>query len=83
MRVLTIDSLSLALEYINETKLPWPLIRDSERELYRAYGMGRGSWWSLYGLPSIFAYLKLIFAGHRPGKPGKDWRQLGGVATPV
>lgn len=68
----------MALAYVKETKLPWPLLQDTEQQLYNAYGMGRGSWWDIYGPVSVWNYLKLIFAGKGPGKPGRDWRQLGG-----
>jgi AhpC/TSA antioxidant enzyme len=78
VKVITFDADSLALAYVKQTKLRWPLILDPEQRLYDAYGMTRGSWWSMYGLPSIWKYLRLIVQGHMPGKPGKDWRQLGG-----
>lgn len=78
VKVITFDADYMALNYVKQTGLPWPLILDPEQTLYDAYGMTRGSWWSIYGLPSIWKYLKLIVRGIRPGKPGKDWRQLGG-----
>ena len=59
-------------------KIEWPLLRDADMQLYRRYGMHRGHWWDLFGPGSIWKYLKLIFSGHRPGQPGKDWQQLGG-----
>lgn len=76
--VVTFDSGELARSYVQDTKLDWPLVLDTDQSLYRAYGLGRGNWWQLYGLPSIVKYLGLIVGGHRPGKPGKDWQQLGG-----
>jgi hypothetical protein len=76
--VITFDADFMALAYIKETNLPWPLLLDSETLLYHAYGMTRGGWWSIYGLPSIMNYLQLMAKGRKPGKPGKDWRQLGG-----
>ena len=78
IKVVTFDADFMALAYIKATNLPWPLLQDSEQELYNAYGMTRGTWWDIYNPVSIWNYLKLIFAGRRPGKPGKDWRQLGG-----
>lgn len=76
--VVTFDADFMALAYIKEINLPWPLLLDSDQALYQAYGMTRGSWWNVYGLPSIWKYLKLIAQGRLPGRPGKDWRQLGG-----
>ena len=78
VKVITFDADYMALAYVKQTKLPWPLILDPDQTLYDAYGMTRSSWWGMYGLPSIWKYLKLIFRGQMPGKPGKDWRQLGG-----
>lgn len=68
----------MALEYVRQTKLPWPLLLDKERNLYRHYGMERASWWAIYGPKSIWHYLSLIFRGRRLQRPGADWRQLGG-----
>ncbi len=78
VKVITFDADFMALAYIKDTNLPWPLLQDSEQDLYKAYGMTRGSWWSIYGLPSVYQYLNLMSRGRKPGKPGKDWRQLGG-----
>ncbi len=78
VKVVTFDADFMALAYIRDTKLPWPLLQDSDQQLYAAYGMTSGSWWSIYGLPSVIRYLGLIFRGRMPGKPGRDWRQLGG-----
>lgn len=76
--VVAFDADAMARDYVNETGLPWPLLIDSKQSLYAAYGMTRGSWWAIYGPPTIWGYIKLILGGRRPGRPGKDWRQLGG-----
>ncbi len=68
----------MAKAYVESLEMNWPLLLDPQQILYGAYSMVRGSWWDIYGLPSIANYLKLIFRGRLPGKPGKDWRQLGG-----
>ena len=68
----------MALAYVAQMKPPWPLLLDADQSLYASYGMTRGSWWNIYGIRSVWNYLKLIFRGRMPGKPGKDWRQLGG-----
>ena len=78
VKVITFDADFLAMAYVKKTNLTWPLLQDPEQELYKAYGMTHANWWSIYGLPSIWRYLKLMFRGHMPGKPGKDWSQLGG-----
>ena len=66
------------LEFIRDTELPWPLLVDTHRSLYRAYGMERGSWWQLFGPPAIWIYVKLMAKGRRLHRPGSDVQQLGG-----
>ena len=78
VKVVTFDADFMAMDYIRNTSLKWPLLLDSDQELYRAYGMERGSWWAIYNPVVIWGYLKLIFHGRLPGKPGRDWQQLGG-----
>lgn len=68
----------MAKAYAETTQLSWPMLLDADRTLYEAYGMARGTWWAIYNPLSIMKYLGLIFRGRRPGRPGKDWRQLGG-----
>ena len=68
----------MAMAYVKNTNLEWPLLIDQERKLYRAYGFERGRWWDIYNPASILKYLRLILTGQTPGKPGRDWRQLGG-----
>lgn len=78
VKVITFDNQGMAEAYVKESNLTWPLLLDSNQEVYQAYGMARGSWWDLYGPLSILRYLKLMMGGRRPGKPGRDWNQLGG-----
>lgn len=78
VKVITFDNDVMAMAYVKATDLQWPLLFDSDLNFYKAYGMGNASWWSLYRPASIVKYLKLIFQGKGPGKPGKDWQQLGG-----
>ena len=78
VKVITFDGDALAAAYVENTKFGWPLIQDTELKLYSAYGMKRGSWWDIYHPVSVWRYLRLIFTGKGPGKPGRDWKQLGG-----
>ena len=68
----------MALAYVEQTDLSWPLLLDTDRSLYRSYQMDRGSRWAIYGPASLWHYLTLIFQGRRLQRPGTDWRQLGG-----
>ena len=78
VKVVTFDDAAMARAYIADTHLTWPLLLDQKLSLYSAYGMVRGSWWSIYGPKSVWKYISLMVRGQKPGTPGKDWRQLGG-----
>lgn len=45
---------------------------------YRAYGLGRGSVWKVWGPKVWWAYLRLIRRGRRFQRPTEDTLQLGG-----
>lgn len=76
--IVTFERDIAAQNYAKQTGLHWPILVDRQRSLYAAYEFERGSWWALYSPASILRYLKLLFTGHRIGKPGEDWSQLGG-----
>lgn len=78
VKIVVFDNDFMARAYAADTKLNWPLLLDADRQLYSSYGMTRGSWWAIYNPFSIAKYLWLIILGTRPGKPGNDWRQMGG-----
>lgn len=77
-KIVAFDNDFMAKAYAESSQLVWPILLDTDRKLYAAYGMARGSWWAIYNPFSIIKYLSLIVRGRRPGRPGKDWRQLGG-----
>ena len=76
--VVTFEAEPVAMAYVRQTGLSWPLLVDSERSLYHAYGMERGRWWDLAGPSACWAYLKLFARGRRLRVPGSDVKQLGG-----
>lgn len=76
--VVTFDAGPLAMSYVRETRLTWPLLIDIDRSLYQAYGMTRGTWWKLFGPAAIGVYLKLLLRGRRLKRPGSDVHQLAG-----
>ena len=78
VKIVTFDDDFMAKSYVKSAKIAFPLLLDVGTQTYSAYGMKRGSWWSLYNPLSILKYLFLMLTGTRPGKPGKDWNQLGG-----
>lgn len=77
VKIVTFDNDKLASWYVNNTGVEWPILLDTNRDLYRGYGLQSGSWWTLGGPSAIWKYVKLIFAGHGSLKKGKDIRQLG------
>lgn len=78
VKVVTFDDLWRAQAYVRETDLKWPLLVDSQRQLYQAYQFQRVGWWKLIRPIAIFRYLLNILRGTFPGKPGRDVKQLGG-----
>ncbi len=76
--VVTFDAGPMAEAYVRETELAWPLLVDSDRSLYRGYGMERGSTWNIYGPAAIRVYLRLLLRGRSLKGPGTDVHQLGG-----
>ena len=68
----------MAMAYIKQTKMQWPMLLDPDMDSYKAYGMEISGWWGLINPVAIWKYVWLILKGTPPGKPGKDYRQLGG-----
>ena len=58
--------------------MPWPLLSDESRSLYRAYGMGRARWRHLLGPSAILAYAREAARGRIPRWPAADPVQQGG-----
>lgn len=78
VKIVVFDNDFMAKAYVAQSQLTWPLLLDSERKLYSAYGMLRGNSWTLYNPIAIAGYVRVILRGTPPGRPGKDWGQLGG-----
>lgn len=72
------ESNELAMRYIDQLNLDWPLLMDPDRDLYRAYGMSSIKLWEILKPASMWRYWKLIQRGEPIQKPGSDWRQAGG-----
>lgn len=51
---------------------------DKARAVYRAYGLGRGPWWRVWGPRVLLGYARLLRAGRRLERPTDDTLQLGG-----
>lgn len=64
--------------YRNRLGLPYAVLADETRATYRAYGLGRGRWWRVWGPATVRSYLRLIRGGARAQRPKEDTLQLGG-----
>lgn len=58
--------------------LPYPVLADESRATYRAYGLGRGRWWRVWGPATVRAYARLMRTEARVERPQEDTGQLGG-----
>jgi hypothetical protein len=76
--VVSFEAGPMVQAYARTTGLPFPIVVDGERELYRAYGMLHGRVRDLYGPASVLVYLKLMSRGRRLRLPTGDTAQLGG-----
>lgn len=56
-----------------------PRVSDPDCRLYRAFGLVRGSWWQLFGLPVWWPGLKAILSGHSIGRMVGDGFQMPGA----
>jgi hypothetical protein len=76
--VVTFEAGPLALAYVQNADMQWPLLIDESRALYAAYGMRRGRWQDIFGWSSLWIYAKLLFRGRRLRRRSGDVYQLGG-----
>lgn len=58
--------------------LPFPLLADPERALYRRFGLDRAPLWRIYNPGTLRLYGRLLARGRRLRRPVDDTRQLGG-----
>lgn len=76
--VVTFETPQRAAIYVEETDLPWPVLIDEPRSLYRTFGMASGSFWQIWGPQNWGAYIRVIARGRLPKRPRNDVNQLGG-----
>jgi peroxiredoxin len=58
--------------------LPFPVLADPDRQIYRSFGIGRGSLRQIWGPGTLKLYAKLLRRGRKLRRPTQDTRQLGG-----
>ncbi len=66
------------LPYARDLRIPFPLLSDPERGAYKAYGLRKGSFWTIFGPKTTWEYVKLISHGRRFRVIQADPFQLGG-----
>lgn len=76
--VVTFEAGPVAMAYVKEANMNWPLLVDESRALYAAYGMDRGRWRDIFGWSAWSIYAKLLFQGRQLRRSSGDVRQLGG-----
>jgi hypothetical protein len=67
--------------YRRRLGLPFPVLSDEDRVAYRAYGLGRGPWWRVWGVATVRRYAALLRRGRRLQRVRGDTLQLGGDAV--
>jgi len=67
--------------YRQHLRLPFDVVADTERMLYRLLGAERGSSRQVWSAGTIRMYSRLIRAGRRLRRPTEDIRQLGADAV--
>ena len=78
MVAVSFESLPPLQEFTRREQLPFPVLSDPERKAYRAFGLQEGSAHRIFGLPTIWTYLRGLFQGRWPRLPSANIRQLGG-----
>lgn len=63
--------------YRTHLEVPFPVVADIDRTLYRALGVERGSRRQVWSLPTLKMYAELIGKGRRLRRTHEDVRQLG------
>lgn len=76
--VICFDTLERAERYAREQDLPFPLLVDPERRVYRAYGLEQGSLWRFLTPKVVLGALRMLESGRQLQRPHEDPLQLGG-----
>ncbi len=66
------------LPYARDLRIPFPLLSDPGRGAYKAYGLQKGSFWTIFGPKTVWEYVKLTSRGRLFRGIQADPFQLGG-----
>lgn len=67
--------------YRQHLQLPFDVVADTDRTLYRLLGAERGSTQQVWSAGTLRMYAKLLRSGRRLSRPTEDIRQLGADAV--
>ena len=76
--VVTFSAPDAVADYQRWTLAPLDVVIDERREVYAAFGLGRGSVIQVWGPRAWWAYARLLRQGRRFQRPTEDTLQLGG-----
>lgn len=76
--VVTFANDFLARTYVEDTALSWPLLIDSDRQLYRSYDMLTASLWDIWGPRTWLVYGRELLKGQKLEASQDDIYQRGG-----
>lgn len=65
-------------EHRRHLDLPFPLLADPDRVVYRRFQLGRGARRDIWNFGTVKLYVRLLRRGRRLRRPTQDIRQLGG-----
>ena len=68
----------LARSYVEDTGLAWPLLVDTDRQVYHNYGMLTASFWDIWGPGTWLVYGRELLKGRKLEKSEDDIYQRGG-----
>ncbi len=75
--VVTFAAPGLLAAYRQHLAVPFPVLSDPDRVLYRLLGAERGSRRQVWSLGTLRTYARLLCKGRRLRRPTEDIRQLG------
>ena len=76
--VVTFEQLEPGLFSLTDAPHHFPCYSDSQKRLYRYYGMMKAGFWDLWGPRTLLAYLQLLLKGRKIIPSRGDIQQQGG-----
>ena len=76
--VITFTNADRLAAYRTHLDIDFDVLTDADRNVYRAYGLGRGRLRDIYRWQTLLQYARLLRGGKKLRRPTEDTRQLGG-----